>query len=66
MAERHRQAGQMPKRPQVTETIVREQPKIGRNERVTIQNILSGEIKELKFKQALPLLERGEWVVKTK
>ena len=45
------------------ETIVREQPKIGRNERVTIKNIMSGEEKVVKFKQAIPLLEKGEWVL---
>jgi preprotein translocase subunit SecA len=45
------------------ETVVREQPKIGRNERVTIKNVMSGEQKELKFKQAIPLLEKGEWVL---
>lgn len=48
---------------QPVETIVREQPKIGRNERVTIKNVLSGDTKELKFKQAIPLLEKGEWVL---
>jgi preprotein translocase subunit SecA len=48
---------------QPVETIVREQPKIGRNERVTIKNVLSGNTKELKFKQAIPLLEKGEWVL---
>ncbi len=46
------------------ETIVREQPKIGRNERVTIKNVLSGEEKTVKFKQAIPLLEKGDWVLK--
>ena len=45
------------------ETIVREQPKIGRNERVTIKNIMSGQEKVVKFKQAIPLIERGEWVL---
>ncbi|RCS27195.1 preprotein translocase subunit SecA [Polaribacter sp. WD7] len=45
------------------ETIVREQPKIGRNERVTIKNVMSGEEKTVKFKQAIPLLEKGEWVL---
>jgi preprotein translocase subunit SecA len=50
-------------RPQVTETIVREKPKIGRNERVTIKNIMSGESKTMKFKQAEPLIDRGEWVL---
>ena len=45
------------------ETIVIEQPKIGRNERVTIKNVRSGEEKVVKFKQAIPLIERGEWVL---
>jgi len=44
-------------------TIVRERPKIGRNERVTIKNVLSGESKTLKYKQAEPLIEKGEWVL---
>ena len=50
-------------RPAVTETIVREQPKIGRNDRVTIKNIMSGESKVVKFKQAEPLIAKGEWVL---
>ncbi|MDB2384885.1 preprotein translocase subunit SecA, partial [Polaribacter sp.] len=45
------------------ETVVREQPKIGRNERVTIKNVMSGEEKIVKFKQAIPLLEKGSWVL---
>ena len=45
------------------ETIVREQPKIGRNERVTIKNVMSGQEKVVKFKQAIPLIEKGEWVL---
>ena len=45
------------------ETIVREQPKIGRNERVSIKNVMSGEEKVVKFKQAIPLIEKGEWVL---
>ena len=45
------------------ETVVREQPKIGRNERVTIKNVMSGEEKVVKFKQAIPLIEKGEWVL---
>ena len=45
------------------ETVVREKPKIGRNERVTIKNIMSGEEKVVKFKQAIPLIEKGEWVI---
>jgi len=48
---------------QVTETIVRTERKIGRNERVTIKNVISGESKEVKYKQAIPLIDRGEWVL---
>ncbi|CAM1349270.1 preprotein translocase subunit SecA [Tenacibaculum crassostreae] len=51
---------------QAVETIVREQPKIGRNEKVTIKNVMSGEEKEVKFKQAIPLLEEGTWVLYNK
>ena len=49
--------------PQITETIVREERKIGRNERVTIKNIISGENKTVKYKQAIPLIQKGEWVI---
>jgi preprotein translocase subunit SecA len=45
------------------ETIVREQPKIGRNERVTVKNVMSGEEKDVKYKQAIPLIEKGEFVL---
>ncbi len=48
---------------QVTETIVRTERKIGRNERVTIKNVMSGENKEVKYKQAIPLIDKGEWVL---
>ncbi len=51
---------------QIVETVVREQPKIGRNERVTIKNVMSGEEKEVKYKQAIPLLEKGTWVLHNK
>ncbi len=64
LAARNRAVGQnQGQRPAVTETIVREQPKIGRNERVTIKNVLSGESKTVKFKQAEPLISKGEWVI---
>lgn len=49
--------------PQVVETIVREHPKIGRNDRVTIKHVMSGESKEVKYKQAIPLIDKGEWVL---
>ncbi|WP_397446855.1 preprotein translocase subunit SecA [Polaribacter sp. R77954] len=48
------------------ETVVREQPKIGRNERVTIKNVMSGEEKVVKYKQAIPLIEKGEFVLVNK
>ena len=54
---------QQPQRPQVTETIVREQPKIGRNDKVVIKHVTKGENKTVKYKQAIPLIESGEWVV---
>ena len=64
LASQNRAAGQTRgQRPQITETIVRERPKIGRNERVTIKNIMSGESKTVKFKQAEPLIDKGEWVL---
>ncbi|TPN84706.1 preprotein translocase subunit SecA [Aquimarina algicola] len=62
-AEQNRAVGQTQQRPQVTETIVREQPKIGRNDKVTIKHVMSGENKTLKYKQAIPLIEKGEWVL---
>lgn len=63
MAAQSRAASQNQNRPAVTETIVREHAKIGRNDKVTIQHILNGEQKTLKYKQAEPLLKQGEWVL---
>jgi preprotein translocase subunit SecA len=64
LAARNRAIGQnQGGRAPITETIVREKPKIGRNERVTIKNVMSGESKIVKFKQAEPLIDRGEWVL---
>ena len=64
LAAQNRAAGQTQgQRPQVTETIVRERPKIGRNDRVTIKNVMSGESKVVKYKQAEPLIENGDWVL---
>ncbi len=48
---------------QVTETIVRTERKIGRNEKVSIKNIATGEAKMVKYKQAIPLIEKGQWVL---
>jgi len=47
----------------VVETIVRDRPKIGRNDRVTIKHVMSGENKTLKYKQAEPLIAKGDWVL---
>ena len=48
---------------QVTETIVRTERKIGRNEHVTIKNVMNGQSKKVKYKQAIPLIDKGEWVI---
>jgi len=48
---------------EVVETIVRERPKIGRNDRVTVKHVMSGENKTMKYKQAIPLIDKGEWVL---
>ena len=40
--------------------VVREM-KIGRNDRVQIVNLRSGETKEVKYKQAEPLIKEGSW-----
>ena len=64
-AAQSRAAGQTQpqQRPQKTETIKRDQPKIGRNDRVTIKNVANGESKTVKYKQAIPLIENGTWVL---
>jgi len=49
--------------PQITETIIRSERKIGRNDRVEIRNVMNGESKTVKYKQAIPLIEKGTWVL---
>ena len=49
--------------PQITETIVRTERKIGRNEIVTIKDIKTGQNKQMKYKKAIPIIERGEGVL---
>ena len=68
MAEKQRAigAGAGQAQRQVVETITRELPKIGRNEKVTIKNTISGESKSVKFKQAEPLIKSGQWVLLVK
>jgi preprotein translocase subunit SecA len=62
LAEQNREAGQTQQR-QVTETIVRNQPKINRNDTVKIQNVANGQIEEMKFKKAESLIANGTWVL---
>jgi preprotein translocase subunit SecA len=62
LAERNHEAGQTQQR-QVTETIVRDQPKINRNDNVTIKHVMSGKTETMKFKKAESMLASGEWVL---
>ncbi|GAB5400464.1 MAG: preprotein translocase subunit SecA [Aureisphaera sp.] len=62
-AQNHAAGNTQQQRPQITETITRDRPKIGRNDRVTIKHVMSGENKTLKYKQAIPLIDKGEWVL---
>jgi preprotein translocase subunit SecA len=60
----NRQVGQAAsQRPQVTETIVRETPKINRNDTVTIKHVMSGKTETMKYKKAESMLASGEWVL---
>lgn len=58
----NREAGQT-QRPQVTETIVRDMPKINRNDNVTVKHVMSGKTETMKYKKAESLLASGEWVI---
>jgi preprotein translocase subunit SecA len=60
----NREAGEAAsQRPQVTETIVRDAPKINRNDTVTIKQVMSGKTETMKFKKAESMLASGEWVL---
>ncbi len=62
LANRNRQVGSSASNNQnAVETVVRKNRKIGRNERIKIKNSQSGEIKDLKYKQAEALLQSGNW-----
>ena len=65
MASKSRQVGQQASQAsqQVTETIVRETPKINRNDTVTIKHVMSGKTESMKFKKAEGLIASGEWVL---
>ncbi|OYU82034.1 MAG: preprotein translocase subunit SecA [Flavobacterium sp. BFFFF1] len=56
------EAGQTQQR-QVTETIVRDAPKINRNDNVTVKHVMSGKTETMKYKKAEGLLTSGEWVL---
>ena len=58
----NQEAGQTKQR-QITETIVRDQPKINRNDTVTIQNVANGQTQEMKYKKAESLIANGTWVL---
>ena len=62
LAAQNREAGQTQQR-QVTETIVRDSPKINRNDTVKIQQVATGKIEEMKFKKAESLINSGQWVL---
>lgn len=42
---------------------VRVEKKIGRNDKVLIRNLSTSEEKETKYKQAIPLIESGQWTL---
>ncbi|WP_353079590.1 preprotein translocase subunit SecA [Flavobacterium sp.] len=64
LAQANREAGnQAQQRPTVTETIVRDQPKINRNDNVTIKNVMNGKSETMKYKKAEALLASGEYVL---
>jgi preprotein translocase subunit SecA len=58
----NKEAGQTQQR-QVTETIVREMPKINRNDNVTIKHVMSGKTETMKYKKAESMIAKGEWVL---
>ena len=63
LAAKQRAIGSNASNNQKVETIVREVPKIGRNEKVKIQNVKNNDNKIIKFKVAIPLIKSGEWVL---
>lgn len=62
LAAQNREAGQT-QRQAVTETIVRETPKINRNDTVTIKHVMSGKTETMKYKKAESMIAGGEWVL---
>lgn len=67
MAEMNRRvATESHRKPVQIETFVRDRRKIGRNERVKITNLKSGDVRNLKYKQALTLIDSGNWILDEK
>jgi preprotein translocase subunit SecA len=62
LSAQNNEAGQTQPR-QVTETIVRDAPKINRNDTVTIKNVSNGTTETMKYKKAESLVASGEWVL---
>ncbi|HLP63939.1 preprotein translocase subunit SecA [Flavobacterium sp.] len=60
--EANREAGQTQQK-HVKETIVREMPKINRNDTVTIKHVMSGKTESMKYKKAESMIASGEWVL---
>lgn len=61
---RQNQAGETVQHQQpVQETIVRDAPKINRNDTVTLKNVMTGVVETMKYKKAEALLSSGEWVL---
>ena len=64
LAETNREAGNnAQQRPAVTETIVRDQPKINRNDNVTIKHVVTGKNETMKYKKAESMIASGEYVI---
>ena len=60
----NRQAGsQVQRSKEKVETFIRDTKKIGRNDVVKLTHVSSGEVKNMKYKRALPLIESGSWVL---
>ncbi|MGB2444816.1 MAG: hypothetical protein ACPH86_00575, partial [Schleiferiaceae bacterium] len=49
-------------RPVKTAPVVKDGKTYGRNDAVTVRNMQTGEVKNIKYKKALPLLAQG-WVI---
>jgi preprotein translocase subunit SecA len=64
LAETNREAGNnAQQRPAVTETITRDQPKINRNDNVTVKHVVTGKSETMKYKKAESMIASGEYVI---